>query len=97
MSPAFSPRRVEYIALHKKVKPYFAVQYGLTKPPRRRLTLSQSASSSLTGCAAGRLSGQRKAGRCKKGPEKLQKTALFGSSNRFTSARQGCRRSARGV
>src|SRR5262249_38030712 len=47
------------------------------------------------GRAIRRLVGKERSRRRPKRSEKLQKTALFDSSNRFTSARQGCQRFAR--
>jgi hypothetical protein len=50
MSPAGQLDWLGYIALHKKVKGLFAVQYG---SPVRGLTVSQSDSHMIFGCRPG--------------------------------------------
>jgi hypothetical protein len=50
VSPAGQPDCSGYIALHKKVKAHFALQYGTTMGP---LTVSQSAFLMLVGCRPG--------------------------------------------
>src|SRR3954471_15246502 len=89
--------------MHKNVKPYFAVQYkGLAGALLNPLAIAIPVS--LSAVPDGRRRGRKLpaaaggiAGRRKKRSGKVQKTALFTSSNRSTSARQGCRRSEWGV